>query len=499
MRVQLFKGKGLPRLSGTLLGDAERPAAGLWPSAVPLLAAGLALLIYGLTAAPTAFGLDSAELTAGAYSLGLVHAPGYPAYLLLAHLFTKLPFGDIGYRVNLLSAIASAGMVGLLIVLIRRMTGHLLAAAIAGLSLGFSYYLWGVSVVAEVYSLQGLLLTGMLIALWLWRKDGHRGSLTLGAALAGLAAANNPGTLLWWPGLALLAWTAPAARRLGPRDAFKLGAAALLGLTPVLYLPLRSTAATFSYVGTYDRSAVFHPLDLSQWDNLLWYLSGKQFALLFPQFDPVFWAVEAARLLQRLWAVFLGVGLPLAILGAYDLWRRDRNLTLGLALTALPHAVFYIGYGALDKDFMFLPVFLIWTLFFGAGLAFAGRSLLGPRLALGLLIPAALLLLNLPFIDVSNSGELRDEAQARLQQVPPGSIYVAVWGDAAMMHYLQTVHAVRRDVSVVNTFFVPKKLMQDLIEDALELGRPVYFSSREIIPDYVSLAVPVSHGFRLLP
>ena len=86
------------------------------------VAVGLILLLYLRTMAPTVYGLDSAELTAGAYLLGIVHAPGSPTYLLLGHLFTWLPFGDVGYRVNLLSACAGALAVGFVYAILWRLT-----------------------------------------------------------------------------------------------------------------------------------------------------------------------------------------------------------------------------------------------------------------------------------------------------------------------------------------------------------------------------------------
>ena len=50
-------------------------------SDVALFAGSLAL--YLKTLSPTVYTFDSAELAAGAYSLGIVHSTGYPLYLLL--------------------------------------------------------------------------------------------------------------------------------------------------------------------------------------------------------------------------------------------------------------------------------------------------------------------------------------------------------------------------------------------------------------------------------
>jgi len=72
-----------------------------WPSALVFTGT---LFVYLLTVAPTLFGLDSAEFSAVAYALGVPHATGYPLYVLLGKMFTYLPFEDVAYRLNLMSA-----------------------------------------------------------------------------------------------------------------------------------------------------------------------------------------------------------------------------------------------------------------------------------------------------------------------------------------------------------------------------------------------------------
>src|SRR3972149_1070758 len=72
----------------------------------------LPMLVYYLTLAPNLTwahgGHDGGDLIVAAYTLGVSHPPGYPAYTLLAHLFTLLPWGSVAFRVNLLSAVGAA-------------------------------------------------------------------------------------------------------------------------------------------------------------------------------------------------------------------------------------------------------------------------------------------------------------------------------------------------------------------------------------------------------
>ena len=84
----------------------SRPA--LWAAAVGLigLCLYLATLAPGLTWAHDSS--DGGELAAAAYTLGIAHPPGYPTYVLLAHLFTRLPVGEVATRTNLFSAVSAA-------------------------------------------------------------------------------------------------------------------------------------------------------------------------------------------------------------------------------------------------------------------------------------------------------------------------------------------------------------------------------------------------------
>ncbi len=68
----------------------------------------LPMLLYWQTMAPTIYNLDSAELTTAAYTGGLMRATGYPLYLSIGYLWSRIPIGDVGFRMNLFSAVCGA-------------------------------------------------------------------------------------------------------------------------------------------------------------------------------------------------------------------------------------------------------------------------------------------------------------------------------------------------------------------------------------------------------
>ena len=79
-----------------------------------VLCFGIPFGVYVLTLAPTVYNLDSAELTTAAATLGLTRATGYPLYILVGHLWSHLPAGDVGFRMNLFSAFQGALAIALI-------------------------------------------------------------------------------------------------------------------------------------------------------------------------------------------------------------------------------------------------------------------------------------------------------------------------------------------------------------------------------------------------
>ncbi|MEE8425452.1 MAG: DUF2723 domain-containing protein, partial [Elusimicrobiota bacterium] len=108
---------------------------------------------------------DSGDMAASAFTLGVAHPPGYPLYLLLAHLWLNiLPWGNAAFRLNALSAFAGVAACGVLALALARpkegeepSLGRLPTASGSGTSSGYP------SVVAPA---TGFLLLGLAPAFW---------------------------------------------------------------------------------------------------------------------------------------------------------------------------------------------------------------------------------------------------------------------------------------------------------------------------------------------
>src|SRR3982751_2997552 len=118
------------------------------------LQAGLLALVlfclYALTAPHTVALEDDGLFILSSYFLGIEHPPGYPLFTLIGHLFSRLPFGAVAYRVHLASAFFGALTGAALWLCARSLIPGRLPAYLAALALGFSPVFWSQSIIAEV-------------------------------------------------------------------------------------------------------------------------------------------------------------------------------------------------------------------------------------------------------------------------------------------------------------------------------------------------------------
>ena len=110
-----------------------RPARADWARAALVSVALFAL--YALTAPRTVAVEDDGLFILSSYFLGIEHAPGYPLFTLVGHLFTLVPFGSVAYRVHLASALFGGLACGAAWLCARALTGGRLPAYVAAVGL----------------------------------------------------------------------------------------------------------------------------------------------------------------------------------------------------------------------------------------------------------------------------------------------------------------------------------------------------------------------------
>ncbi|HEY2773880.1 MAG TPA: DUF2723 domain-containing protein [Candidatus Binatia bacterium] len=193
---------------------------------------------------PTIAGGDSGELSFVACRLQIPHPPGYPLYTMLAHVFTWIAWGDIGWRVNLLSAVCDAGAAALLCRAVLGVTRDALAALVASLLFAFSPLVWTYATEAEVFALHNLFVALLLVLADRWNRDHDDRTALAVAFVTGLGLANHHTLVLF--AAPLLAWMlASGGRRLvRPAMLARMAGCVAAGLLPYAYLPLAARGAT---------------------------------------------------------------------------------------------------------------------------------------------------------------------------------------------------------------------------------------------------------------
>ena len=467
-----------------------------------LLAFGLPLIIYRLTLAPTIYNLDSAELTTAAYTGGLMRATGYPLYLMIGRLWSRLPIGDVGFRMNLFSAVCGALTILLADRILRRwQVGGWAAFGALGL-LATATFFWGLSLVAEVYTLHTALMAALILALLRWSDQPTPARLGLVGLIGGLGMTHHAAMVLLVPGSIFFVLVTHPRRVFQPAALAAAAVGTLLGLSVYLYLPLRYLAQpAFNYAGTYDAALQFHPVDLTTLSGLWWLISGRAFAGMMLAYNGAELWHETRLFLAQLGQAFFVIGIGPGILGFLVLARRNWRETAMLAVMFALSAGFYINYRVLDKDTMYLPAYLVFALWVGIGyqelLAWvrgsAGMALQGA--ILGSILIA--LVWNWGIVDLSQDWSARQRGEAILTRAEPGGLVFGWWDTVPVVQYLQLVEGKKPDIKAINRFLLAPQDLVYVIEKEVH-NRPVYIDSSPNGLSVKLVAKPVGAVYRIV-
>lgn len=466
------------------------------------------LFIYLRTIAPSVAYLfdDSLEFQLLASRMAIAHPTGYPLYSILIKLATYLPFGDVAFRVNLVSAFSAAGAIVFIYLAAREIAnrffqannpiGEILVrapAVIAALIFAFGETFWSQAILAEVYTLQALFTA---IILWLalrWgissREQQNAGrpsssvgrptarprSLLLLAFFAGLALTHHRMTVLLYPALALYVLSCNFSILKQPRTLLKIALLFVIPLLLYLYLPIRGTV-TSSLDGRYQNT----PQGFLNW------ILGTAYTVFLSQ-NPLNETRDAAYYFNLFVNDIGTIGLLVAVGGFIALFLRAWREWLLLALALTANLVFVLTYRVVDINVFFIPAFLITALFIAAGLAgllWLAYYALPNRWATLATAAGALLLFVLPiallhdhYADVDLSKKTDIIAYGRdvlAQPLPNNATIVGILGEMSLLRYLQETQNLRPDVETVAADKDQDRLQA--IQDALKNNRAVFLT-----------------------
>ena len=455
------------------------------------------LFLYSWTLAPTVTLTDSGELIVVAQGVGVAHPPGFPLWVILAHLASLVPLGNIAVRINFSSAVFAALACAVLTLVVAELMiaipylltrkkrsaqrnkkaedspiAQLLICAPAlgaGVLMAFSRTLWAYATIAEVYTLNALLILIILFLMLRWRRyiladqtnndtaiTIHDRWLYAAALVFGFALGVHHVTVgLILPALAVLVYRTEGLRFFTSR---RLVYAALISIGALVavyaYLPF---AASHSPVINWG-----NPRSLQE---IWWHITGRQYRVFF-SFSPNIVGgqfTEFCRMLLREFGfAWLPLPLVLAFAGFATAYRRDRTGFWFLLFVVIADLAYALTYEiAEDKDAYYLPTFIAIAIAAGYGIRLLIKTTASKSVPMArsyaiaaiavLLTSATALVANWPFNNRRHYFIARDYVENLLSTVEPnGLLLTQDWQVVSPMLYAQEVEQRRRDAKVVD-------------------------------------------------
>lgn len=426
----------------------------------------LTLAFHISTAARTVTFSDAGDFLMGISTVGNVHSPGYPLYLMTAKLFCWfIPIGSLAFRASLYSGLFAALTTCLVYWIVFRMAHSRLAGVVAGLAYAFSYTFWYQSVIPETYSLNAFFIALMIVLALRWerllkqgRDESADNTLCVFALVFGLALSNHFSIIFLLPAFIFFALDTNWRHALAPRNLLRMAAFLALGLLPYVYEPaaaFRGPAYNYGDPSTplrwYHHFTVYY-LRGGLFNYPYRFVPGRlfrYFATLATEF-PYFW-----------WLGGLG------FLTSFRKRSKKYPLFLFLLflLTLLP-AITYLQSEPVLRAHFYYESYLIFAIWMGMGTAClvnlcrlaasrADRLLEYGALALvGLLValcPLCALAAHYDKVDKSGYFYARDMAAVMLETTERDSVIVVDEDNVIFpCMYMQVVEKLRPDVRVVS-------------------------------------------------
>jgi hypothetical protein len=440
----------------------------------------IAAVFYLTTLAPSVVQIDSGELATVQITLGIAHPTGYPLFTLLGYLFSKIPlFSSKIFQMNLLALLYVSFGVGVFTYSVKFTLDNITSfntkqiepkrkksqpekttifqlndfqkvtiALLSGLMLAFSKTFWYQSTSVEVYSLQILLFSLMILFLIksFVNNDGEKNSklwLTFSFVLA-LGFSNHMTSLLILPATAYLYFLQKGFNKISSRKLFYM----ILVFTCVLiifysYLPIRASQSPWLNWG--------NPIDF---ERLYRHISGFQYQVwLFSSFDSA--KKQLAYYLSNLPKEFI-LTLILAIIGLVYSFKNHLKFFIFNLIIFLTTIFYSINYDINDIDSYFLLSYFSIALFSVFGMIWLMKRFsffaTTNNFLFFILFPVIQLFAIYQSVDQSKNYIYEDYTKALLQSLPQNSIVFGYQWDyfISPSYYFQFVENYRRDVAIID-------------------------------------------------
>ena len=461
-----FRPQDAPATGAESIGKLElnNPDRGVeW---VSVFIVGVVLLaIYVTTLAPTItwahHGADGGDLVTAVAQGSIPHPPGCPTYLLLGELFIRLPWGDLAWRLNLMSAVLAAGAATLTAMTVKLYLSpaSCLLPLASCLCLGLAPLFWSQAIITEVYALAAFFVA---LVMYLALRGGPAWAIGLAW---GVGMGVHPTLLFLAP---LVVWGTKE------RPGFSVSRAAKTWfLMPVWFLALLSCGVLYGPVLLARSGAPSPWADVSTPGGWWTFVSGRIYHGYLFGLPLTAWSQRLLAWVGLLARQFTPVGAMLAGLGWVRLWRRRWSFALASILAFGALNFYAIGYDTADSLVYLVLALPIAALWLGEGLSQAA-DWLRQRVRWGagaiLLLPMLQAVLFWGQMDLSGDQTAMAWAEQTLREAPPQAVILTNQdGHTFTLWYVHDVLGERPDVVVIDVDLWAQEPYRGMMTDVLGL------------------------------
>jgi len=417
-------------LSGSEIKINTKISDGFKKITLRILLFSLILSVYLYSLCPTVYLIDSGELAAVSWTLGIAHPTGYPIYTILSYLFAHLP-GEPIKNLNLLSALFTiVGTIFFYLTLKKILKEHSATILFTAL-FAFSPLVWRTSIMNEVYPLT-ILYSTLILYLLYNLKDSR--TLYLLFYILGLSFTNH--IIIFSLAIPIFFYTIllykPDLKKFLICAIF-----AFIGISPYLYLIIRTRAgAELAWGNTCNLQRLF------------WHITGRQYQVWM-------FSLSAKEILNNakqgliLYLTNLFYIFPISVFpGFYWLFKNDRKRFWLFFMIIILNFLYTINYAIPDIESYYIPslIALIFAGFYG--MHFFKRFI--KWFIPAILIPV-ILIINYPACTLRNNTFGLDYSLAHIATLPENSLLISsYWDIYSPGIYLRKVKNFRKDLVLID-------------------------------------------------
>jgi len=342
----------------------------------------LFLLVFGVyvrTLDPVFHADDSPETISCSYTLGIQHPPGYPLPTLIGKIFTFIPAGNIGFRVNLQAAffggLAAVFIFLAILDILRKKEYDIIAAfaasASASICFAFSATFWSQALSAKggIYTFNAFLMALLMYLMFLWERKRENRYFYLFSFTLGLSAANHwESMIVAVPAFCFFILLVLAENKyflkVKPVSAVYAALFFIPGILLYAYLVIRANSGADLDWG--------NPVNLKQ---LLWVITRAEYTHLEKAADMTVILKQCFRILKLLIYEFSIAGFIVFLYGIYSFFKSGKIKRLVLIGTLFATVILSLSFYLNLKDEMIwvmdvfiIPAYLAMAFILGAGI-----------------------------------------------------------------------------------------------------------------------------------